>query len=135
MNRNEILQELEMIRKIGISKTDWFVCYGAALVLWGIKEDTHDIDLSGNKKAFMLLETRGYKVENYPNLPGVKYIKLSDKTDMFDMNTMTLPAAIVLHEGFYVQTPESVLVEKLARNREKDQKDVVLIRKWLEENR
>lgn len=135
MKRNEILQELEMVRKLGILKTNWFVSYGAALVLWGIKEDTHDVDLTGNKDAFILLESQGYKVESYPNLPSVKYIKLSDKTDMFHMDSMTLPPAIVLHEGFYVQTPESILVEKSFRNREKDQKDVVLIRKWLEENR
>ncbi len=131
MVKREILQELKKLDDLGLPKTSYTIVYGAALVLHGIKDNTSDIDMNGSPAAFKILAEKGYKLEDYPKRPGTKYIKLTEYIDIFDPKTMSSKVLTQMVNGYKVQTPGSILMEKKKRGRPKDLQDVKIIEDWM----
>lgn len=132
MDKNEILNELKILDDIGIPRESYTIVYGAALVLCGVKSNTNDIDINCNKLEFEKLEMKGFNSSLYRNS---KIIHASDNIDLFtDGCELPEQIEIVNMYGYNVQSVNSVRREKLARGREKDVKDVIIIDNWLKYN-
>ena len=102
-DRNQILT---ILRQYAFDPNEYLVISGAALVLLGVKETTRDIDISVTKSYFRYLLTH-YSCTLERVLP--------------DGNCL-----------YYIDNTINVKKLKQYLNREKDQKDIVLIDKVLQ---
>lgn len=129
MVRREIIEELEKLDNI-LSRDDYVVVYGAAMVLRDVKHNTHDIDITLTERGYNKLKEKEYKFEDYNNGRKIALkVTLSDKVDAFFGGFMT-PIIAEEYRDFWIQTADSLIAEKLMRGREKDKDDVnsVLLR-------
>lgn len=125
MNREEILNQL---KRYNLDSKKIIIIGSAALVLKGIKENTHDIDIAVTKEYNdYLLEHFKCKFEKEINEYKVYYID-----DIINFSTHyynDFKGEWI--EGYLAQTPSEVLKLKRKLNREKAQKDIELILKYL----
>ena len=56
-NKQEIIQK---IQALGFPEEDYWLVTGGAMVLYGIRNETHDIDLGCSRKLADRLEAEGY---------------------------------------------------------------------------
>lgn len=118
MNRKEILNEL---KKYNFNPKKYIVISGAAMVLYGFKEDTPDIDIATTKEYKKeLLKKYDCVLENIE-----KDAYLIDDTINFGCNYYKRRHEYV--EGFPVQRIEDLIELKRKLNRNKDKKDLRLI--------
>ena len=133
LNKLQVVRELTKLDGI-IPMDSYVITYGAAMCIHGIKEYTRYIDLNISKEAFDTLVSKGCKVENYLNNNYIPYIKFNNVIDLF-IEGNSLMKTNIQYEidkiGFRIQTVQSLLNEKQARGREKDLKDVELIKAFL----
>ena len=125
MNKEEILNKL---KEYNLDSKNFIIIGSAALVLKGIKESTHDIDIAVTKEYNdYLLDTFDCKFEKEIDKYKVYYI---DNIINFSTHYYNdFKGEIV--EGYLVQTPKEVLTLKRKLNREKDQSDIKLILNYL----
>ena len=125
MNKSEVLQ---ILQKYNLDSQNIIIIGSAALVLNGIKDTCHDIDIAvTNEYNEILLKTfnctfdkeidnyKVYFIDNIINFSTHYYNEYKGKTI----------------ENYLVQTPEEVLKLKKTLNREKDQNDIKLILNYL----
>ncbi len=125
MKRNEIIDKL---KKYNLNLDRYIVISGAAMVLYGIKEETPDIDISVDKDyEEKLLNNYNAKLEKI-NSDGTKAYIINDELN-FGSNYYTENKAYI--NGIPVQKVEDILSLKLILNREKDKKDIELIKKYI----
>lgn len=125
MKRNEIIDKL---KKYNLNLDRYIVISGAAMVLYGIKEETPDIDISVDKDyEENLLNNYNAKLEKI-NSDGTKAYIINDELN-FGSNYYTENKAYI--NGIPVQKVEDILSLKLILNREKDKKDIELIKKYI----
>ena len=125
MNKEEILKTL---KKYNLDKNNFIIIGSAALVLNGIKEKCHDIDIATTKEYNDYLlkqfdchfekEIKNHKVYFIDNLINFSTHYYGDFQGS-------------LINNYLVQTPEEVLKLKRYLNRDKDQKDIDLILNYL----
>lgn len=130
MKLNDILGELKHLEEIGLNKDSFVIVYGAALVMQGVRKETHDLDLQCiDDNKFDEFAKSGYSV-NRLEYNGVLQIHLTELSDLHKgkLNTDTRWED---RFGYNVQTVQSVLEEKMSRRREKDKADIELIEKFL----
>ena len=89
----------------------------------GLKENTKDIDAQVTSKYFQELVDKGYEWKEAPM--GGRMIVYSETVDLFETFQRTETTEI---EGIQVETLETIIKRKLQRGREKDLKDVEMIR-------
>ena len=122
MNRKEIINEL---KKYNLNPKKYIIISGAAMVLYGIKEETPDIDIAVTKEYKKELlskyecelenpETDSYIIDDVLNF-GANYYKR--RREYID--------------GFPVSTIEDLIDLKVKLNRAKDKKDLKLIFKYM----
>lgn len=125
MKRNEIIDKL---KKYNLDSTRYIVISGAAMVLYGIKEETPDIDISVDiSLGKELLNNYDVKIEKINN-DGTKAYIINDELN-FGINYYTENKAYI--EDIPVQTVEDILFLKQMLNREKDKKDIELIKRYI----
>lgn len=125
MKRNEIIDKL---KKYNLNPDRYILLSGAAMVLYGIKEETPDIDISVDKLLEKeLLNNYDAKLEKI-NKDGTKAYIINDELN-FGSNYYTENKAYI--NGIPVQKVEDILSLKLMLNREKDKKDIELIKKYI----
>lgn len=118
-----------LLNKYLLNKNEFIVLSGSALVLYGIKDETHDIDVSVSKEYFeFLLETYKCEIEKYDVKNNV-YVYYIDNVINFSTNYYDVDYNVI--NGFKIQTIESILELKESLNREKDKKDIVKIKRYL----
>lgn len=127
MNRNEII---EILRKYNFDKDEYLVISSAAMVILGIKEETSDIDIAVTKSYYE------YLLKNMPcafertNEYGVDCYLIDNiinfATTYYDENKCFV-------ENIPVQNPQKILKLKRLLNREKDIKDIKLIKEYINE--
>ncbi len=133
MKKGDLMKEIEKLDNMGIPRSSYVVIYGGAMVFHGIKEDTHDLDLwSIDSETFCKIADMGFETDRLTDGAGnhQTVIHISEHTDIYNGQ---LWSPIKFSDDVYginVQTPESICLEKMARGREKDKKDVELIEKW-----
>lgn len=123
LNRQEIVG---LLRETALDKTAYWVTSGAAMVLYGLRDRTRDIDLGCTTSMADRLEQKGYPVEILQD--GSRKIAFSGRIELFEN---WLEGGIVLLEGLPVVSLEGLLRMKEALGREKDLEDIRLIKEQL----
>lgn len=131
INRNDIVG---IIKKYNFDSKDYIIISGAAMVLYGIKEQTGDIDIAVSPKMFgQLLLNHNCEFEKTERGNPCYFI---DKVINFSENYYNENRKYV--EGLPLQTIDDLIKLKKGLHREKDIKDLQLIKdfqnKWYLQN-
>ena len=126
LNKQDILK---ILSTLGYNKSDYWISYKAALVLYGIVENTNDIDLCCNRKMMDSLEKDGYVIEKAP-IGDIRKAIINDRIECFENNRRPT----IKINGYNVETVDSILKLYKDMNREKDQKTIAAIEKYMELN-
>lgn len=116
MNRADIIQRLKEIK---FDAGEYWVITGAAMVLYGIKEVTSDIDLGCSKKMADELEEKGYGVTLLDD--GTRRIQFQDDIEIFEN---WLFDKVQMIENIPVVSIDGLVAMKKALGREKDFEDI-----------
>lgn len=123
MNRNEIIGRL---RAFPYLAGDYWVITGAAMVLYGIREETQDIDLGCTARAADRLEAEGFLFRKTPD--GKRQFRLEGGIEVFED---WLAGSVELVEGIPVVSIPGLIEMKRRLGREKDLRDIALINEHL----
>ena len=118
MERNEILMQLSDLE---FDKKEYWVITGAAMVLYGLRPKTHDIDLGCTPALADSLQADGYPVKIKEN--GMRHIRFNQDIELIENYLFD---KVQLVEGFQVISKEGLLEMKKELGREKDQRDIAL---------
>ncbi|MBR5564950.1 MAG: hypothetical protein IKW08_02170 [Roseburia sp.] len=124
MNKSDIICRLE---KINFDKTGYWVLAGSAMVLHGIRPETHDIDLGCSKALADELEMRGYPSKVMPD--GTRRIAYAEDVEIFEEWIFD---KVILVDGIPVISLDGLLEMKQSLGREKDLRDIALIEEFLQ---
>ncbi|MBR6504285.1 MAG: hypothetical protein IKT41_00950 [Clostridia bacterium] len=124
MNKIEILEALE---EIDLPKEEYYILSGGCLVLYGLKENTNDLDLCVSKKAFeMLKEKFDFGEENKSEHD---FYQINDYCEVIVKDKKDWKYSEI--DGYQVEDLETLLAFKERRNMEKDKQDIINIRRYL----
>ena len=127
MKKEEILRTLE---SFPYDKSEYWLITGAAMVLFGMREETGDIDLGCTEKMADELEKGGFLYRRTEN--GKRWFRYSEAIEIFE-EWKTGP--LVSCEDLQLLSPEGLIAMKEELGREKDLRDIALIREWLSERK
>lgn len=125
-----ILKREDILRIVGeldFMGPDCWLTAGAALVLQGVKETTHDVDVVCSTETADRLESRGVPFRRSE----------FDQTRIFTVNEQVealenwFTDEVIAIDGVRVASVKSVRKQKEAQGRPKDQKDIELIDRFL----
>lgn len=120
MNKSEIIEYLKIF---SYNKHDYWVITGSAMVLYGIKEQTSDIDMGCTSEMADQLEQAGYAYKITES--GNRHFQYDECTEIFEN---WLKDTVTEVEGIPVITLHGLLEMKQELGREKDRKDIQLIK-------
>lgn len=123
MNKNDIINRLE---NVNFDKTGYWVLAGSAMVLHGVRLETHDIDLGCTKEVADELEKQGYPTVVMSD--GTRRITYAEDVEIFEDWIFD---KVVFVEGIPVISLEGLLEMKRNLGREKDLRDIRLIEEAL----
>ena len=119
MKKNDVLAAL---RAFPYDPAEYWLITGGAMVVYGFRGETGDVDLGCTSLLADRLEKDGYLYKTLPD--GSRQFKYGEDIEIFE-NWLCGGTAEV--EGFRVITPEGLIEMKRALGREKDLWDVSLI--------
>lgn len=118
MNREEIIEKL---KEYNFDKNKYIVISGAAMVLLGIKDKTHDIDIAVKE------DYKDYLVDNY----NVTFDRMNEYNEPVYFIDNIVNFAVTYYtdikeyvSGIPVQNVNDILKLKKGLNREKDKTDI-----------
>jgi len=123
MNKNDIINRLE---DLNFDKSGYWVLAGSAMVLHGIRPETHDIDMGCTKEFADELETEGYPTVVMPD--GTRRITYSEDVEIFEDWIFD---RVMFVEEIPVISLEGLLEMKRSLGREKDLRDIQMIEEFL----
>ena len=123
MDRQEILNRL---MAFPYDRDEYWVITGSAMVMYGIKEHAGDIDLGCSVKMADLLESDGYLYGRTKD--GNRWFKVGESIEIFES---WLYGSTIKMEGFRVISLNGLIEMKEKIGREKDFKDIALIKSFL----
>lgn len=123
LNREEIIS---LLQEAAFDANEYWVISGAAMVLYGIKDTTRDIDLGCTSQMADKLEREGYHTEVLSD--GTRKLVFSDTVELFEN---WIEDKVVLLEGIPVVSIDGIILMKEKLGREKDLRDILLIRKFI----
>ena len=124
MKREEIIRMLE---GFPYDREDYWIMTGAAMVLYGIREETSDIDMGCSSKLADIMEAEGYLYKVMDD--GSRWFKIGKDIELFEN---WLDDSVVTVEGFPVISIQGLIRTKQSMKREKDARDLALIKEYLE---
>lgn len=127
MNKNDIINRLE---NVNFDETGYWVLAGSAMVLHGVRPETHDIDLGCTKEVADELEKQGYPTVVMSD--GTRRITYAEDVEIFEDWIFD---KVVFVEGIPVISLEGLLEMKRNLGREKDLRDIRLIEEVFEKGR
>lgn len=128
LHREDILRLLKELDFLG---DGCWLTSGAALVLYGVKEATRDIDLICTTELADQLEQRGFPFRK-DGLDGTRIFQINDKVEVLeDWQT----DEVIELEGLKIASLLSIRKQKEALGREKDFEDIRLIDCFLEKRK
>lgn len=127
MNKNDIINRLE---DLNFDKTDYWVLAGSAMVLHGVRPETHDIDLGCTKEFADELEKCGYPTAVMSD--GTRRITYAEDMEIFEDWIFD---RVVFVEEIPVISLEGLLEMKRNLGREKDLRDIQMIEEFLKTRR
>ena len=123
MDRSELLAALAAFP---YDKKEYWLITGGAMVFYGIKEETPDIDLGCSAALASLLERDGFLYRLTDD--GKRWFKCGESIELFEG---WMSDAVATFEGVRVVTIEGLLEMKRRLGREKDLRDIERIERWL----
>ena len=127
MNKNDIINRLE---DLNFDKSGYWVLAGSAMVLHGIRPETHDIDMGCTKEFADELETEGYPTVVMPD--GTRRITYAEDVEIFEDWIFD---RVMFVDEIPVISLEGLLEMKRSLGREKDMRDVQMIEEFLKTRR
>ena len=124
MNKADILQKLH---ELNWPAEDYWVVAGAAMVLYGLRPETHDIDLGCTTARADALEGLGVPFRYMSDGSG-RWFTLSEDMEVFENWLMD---RVELVDGVPVVSLRGLREMKRALGREKDIKDIARIDAFL----
>ena len=125
MNREEIINEL---KKYNFDIKRYIVISSAAMVLYGIKDETPDIDISITDDYEEELVEDYFAILEHTNPNGTRAYMIDDIIN-FGVEYYSKPNYYI--DGYPVQSISEIIELKERLNREKDKKDLFLLYKHL----
>lgn len=119
MNKSAIIERLA---ELNLDPEEYWLITGAAMVLYGFKETTGDIDLGCTSRLADELEARGCPVAVMAD--QTRRIDLMEDVEIFED---WLEDRVIQYEGIPVVSIKGLIQMKKKLGREKDLKDIVLI--------
>lgn len=127
MNKKDIIDTL---KKYNFDSTKYIVISSAAMVLLGIKDTTKDIDIAVSDDYYeYLLKNYNCKFESI-NEYGKKVYFIHD---IINFSSTYYKNNRLIIEEIPIQTANDILELKLFLKREKDYKDIELIKEYINE--
>ena len=123
LNKEDIIR---LLKEAAFDGQEYWVASGAAMVLYGVKDATRDIDLGCTSQMADELERKGYDTEVLHD--GTRRIVYSQTIEIFE-NWIEDKAVSV--EGLPVVSVDGMIAMKEKLGREKDWKDIMLIKEHL----
>lgn len=114
---------IRLLNKTAFDVKEYWVTSGAAMVLYGIRDVTQDIDLGCTTPMADELEAKGYLVKVLPD--GTRKIVFSETIELFEN---WIEDQAVLLEGLPVVSIDGLIKMKEKLGREKDLSDILLIK-------
>ena len=124
MNRNDILRAL---LALPFDPGEYWVLTGAAMVLYGIRKSTSDIDLGCSAQMADRLEAEGRLYRRTEN--GKRWFRYGESIEVFED---WLCDTVETVDSFRVISIRGLIEMKQSLGRDKDLRDLDLIRTWLE---
>ena len=126
MDKEEIIEKLE---KFPYDTREYWINAGSAMVMHGLRENTEDSELGCTAALADLLEAPGYLCGTGEG--GRRRFRYGESIELSE-NWMYDGTERI--DGFRVLTLRGLLIQKQLLGREKDAKDLVLIRRRIEED-
>ena len=120
------LQILLRLNETGLDRSHYWVLAGAAMVLHGVKPEAPDIDLGCDTALADALQAAGYETSVCPD--GSRRIRYSADIELFENWRAGQVERI---EDIPVLSLAGIMELKRQLGREKDEKDIQLIRDFL----
>lgn len=129
LSREDVIR---IVNDLNLPKDKYVVTSGSAMVLHGLREKTNDVDITVDKELFEYYENMGHYVQ-YHKLNDNRTCILIDLTyDVQIIKAEEIPSEYVtVIDGIPTQTVEHLLEFKLGLNRDKDQNDIKVLKKYL----
>lgn len=119
LDKKQIIARLE---ELHLDDTKYWLITGGAMVLYGLREQTSDIDLGCTSDLADLLQQEGFPVERMPD--GTRKIVVAEDVEIFEN---WLKDKVERFEGVPVISIQGLIEMKRALGREKDFRDIQLI--------
>ena len=123
MDKKEILRCLS---EFPYDRNEYWVITGGAMALYGIREQTTDIDLGCSKRLADLLEADGCLFQQTDD--GKRWFKYGENIEIFEDWLMDTVETVC---GFHVVSIKGLIEMKHELGRDKDKKDIELIKAFL----
>ena len=121
MKKDEIINRL---RELPYDPTGYWVITGGAMVLYGFRDETGDIDLGCTKELADRLEKDGYLTDRYED--GRREFHIGEDIEIFEDWLCDKVGSV---EGVPVISVKGLIEMKRSLGREKDLRDIELINK------
>ena len=112
-----------LLNEMAFDSDKYWVTSGAAMVIYGIKESTRDIDLGCTTELADKLEAEGYKVIRLDD--GSRKIVYSSSVEIFED---WIEGEVEFFEGVPIVSVDGLIKMKEKLGREKDLADIELIK-------
>ena len=126
MNRFELLNLLESLK---LDPNEYWLIAGAAMVFYGFRKETGDLDLGCTSKLADELEAKDHPVEIMPD--GTRKIHPVSDVEIFE-NWLYDQVEII--DSIPVISVKGLIAMKKSIGREKDLKDIQLIERYLDDH-
>jgi len=134
MNRVSLVRALkEFCKSTGTKLSDYVVGAGGAMMLESrtLRSETDDVDVATSHRVWDLL----YKLPHREEYFGDTEIRAFGKVDVHLVDNPVVIETLVSKEGVIYWDPETVLRFKQYLNRDKDQKDITALKKYIASNK
>lgn len=120
MNKEELLRRME---SFPYDSREYWLVAGAAMVLYGLREECRDIDMGCSRALADRLEKEGFLYRRTED--GMRWLKWGKDIELFEN---WLYDKVVVREGLPVISLPGLLQMKERLGRQKDLQDAALIR-------
>ena len=124
MNKADIIKR---VHKLGFDKKDYWIIAGTAMVMYGFRAETNDIDMGCSRALADRLEKEGYPTSYSKDT--MRKITIGDDVEIFED---WLYDRVEMVDGLPVLSVKGLIEMKRFLGREKDLRDIELIEKALQ---
>lgn len=117
---------LNCLSEFPYDRNEYWVVAGGAMVLYGIREQTADIDLGCSKRLADHLEADGWLLRRTDD--GKRWFKYGDHIEIFEEWIRDTVETVC---GFRVVSIQGLIEMKQDLGRDKDKKDIAFIKAYL----